>query len=635
MMGLKLRRILTTIGALGFLSLAGFTTGCSDDPASGCKSDQECRGTRICVQGRCVSESVDDDATTADTGTVADSGTVADTGTSLPDTGHPNPDTVIEDTGSPIDTSGPDPDTGSPADTMNFPDHVAPDTSTQPDIGPDGGGTVGPQIKVVPRNQIDFGGTVVNSSSTQSVKISNVGDMPLKLSNIGLRQTPSQGFSVNGPSSPPTLSPNKSVTYKITFKPNQMGRFRNHFDIQSNDPDPNDQQIGVQLDGSGFNKVNQPCLFSTPDSIDYGVVKPGNKATRSVTIGNCSQSDTVTVTTYQWNSNPNNVFSIHSSTPSPPFKVQPGQTKTVKITFTSKSRRSLTGQLSIRSDETVGGGDIVDLKASGGGCAEAEAKGQDPGESHDTLRDGPIPVPPKHTIKFSGKESTSPSGKLGYKWSLAKSPSGSSASLKNASSATPEIKPDKPGVYEVKLSVTDTQSGQAGCTTDTVELVALKSNPEIEVEMDWTGDHNLDLHVVRSTTGGSFPSFGTKNEDVYADQQEQDWGKSNDRQDNAYLLGDDGKGQDPERAMNREKVMVGTVASNRKYRVAVHFRDNEGPRPRRVPINISVTLKGSTKQLSHNFYTFQRGGGTDVNRYWISFDLDGSNTSIKKVDKEQ
>jgi len=608
-------RLFATIGAAcaGLLCLLGLT-GCPGGE-TGCEADQECRGSRLCIQGRC--EFPFDD----DTGPDADG-----------DTPEPGPDTGWEDTSSPDitpvdsgfrDTEEPDPDSG--LRDSGF-------TDTSEDTRGDIDRPSGPQIRVVPRSEVDFGTLVIGSSYTQSVVLRNYGDESLEIQEVGLRSTPSEGFTLEGPASPTTLSPGESVAYDVTFEPNQQARFENHLDITSDDPDAEDEAIGVTLRGAGFNKIDRPCLFSTPSNLDFGVVRPGNSATNSITVGNCSENDTVTVTEYKWNQNPNDRFSVTSNAPTPPFQLQTGDSEQIPIQFDSETQRSLTAQLEIRSDEQTGAqGDRIDIEASGGGCPEADARGHVPNDDHDRLRDGPVALPVasgRNTVEFDGTESNAPSGNVEYTWSIARRPSDSSQSLSGLSGETTSLSPSTPGIYEVQLEVSDAVSGQQGCTTDIVEVVAIDQTIDAEFTTDWQADHNLDIHVVRSDSGGNFPAFGHRTNDVNAEEIERDWSKGGDRTDNAFHLGNsipsDSNADD-----GSEKVIIPNLESDRRYRFAVHFDSPDGFRPPRFQGSVELTVDGTSHTLQKRWTIRNR------NQYWITYEVNGRNSDVTEVDRDQ
>ena len=594
----------------GLLALAAGLAGCGDDPVgSGCSSDDECRGSRVCLRGQCAPNPGGDTGMVPDTD-VGDSGEIWE---STPDTQEP-PDTRP-------DTDSPDPpDTG---DTGTAPPPDVEDTGPDVPAGPKA-------IKVTPANQIDYGTIVVGASVTQKLVVENVGGSdggPLTVKSVGLRQTPSTGFAVSGPSTPLTLSPGEKATFDVTFNPPRTARYGNQVDIKSDDPDASDQSIEVEVRGTAVNKLDQPCLFTTPDNHDFGVVQPGQTGTSTLTLGNCSQNDTVTVTQFQWDQNPKGVFGTTGS-PKPPFRLQVNETKTVTLTYTPDDRSEESGRMTIRSDETTGGTDRVELSGSGGGCAEAEALAEVTNESQDTWRDGPIPVAPMQAVALSARESSSPSGMLDYSWRLSTKPSGSSANLNTPMAETTKLLPDTPGRYVVGLTVTDPATGQPGCSVDTVEIIALKSTPALSFEASWQADHDLDVHLVRSDTNGMFPSFADPNNDVYPDKLQQDWGQSGDPTDDAFHLG----GVNPDNTgknSGTEKAILASMEPNRSYRLAVHFSDPNGFRPPRFDLKANLTVGGNTQSLSHRFTL------RDRNQYWIVWEVDGKTGKVTKVDTEQ
>lgn len=603
------RRLLEV--AVGFSLLFGALaalTGCNTEESSSCTTNEDCPEGEVCSSGICLESPGDEDATSMD-----------DVEEPTPDTTTPDPDTGIDDTGT-IDTGGPDtttpPDTGTPDTSDTGPDLVSPDA-----------GMVGPQVAIYPPNELDFGTITVPTSTTETLVIENVGDATLNVTRAELAQTPSQGFSISGPSTPQNLSPGQSIAYDITFDPNQQARYQNQFVVETNDRDASDRQREVTLSGFAFNKVTQPCLYSTPETVDFGVVQPGNSATEEVTVGNCSVSSDVTVTAYNFLSNPDSVFSIDPSSPQPTYTVGVNQSKTIEVQFSPTSKRSLTGELSIRSDETTGGGDFIDLMGSGGGCAEAEAKGRVPNEDYDYVRDGPIAVKPNKGVELDGTDSTSPSGQIDYDWTITNRPSGSSANLSSTSAAKPTLNPSTAGVYDIELQVTNTANGTAGCVDDTISVVALDSDPELQVSSTWNADHDLNVHVVRSDTNGNFPNFRDSDNDLYTDQPIQNWDKSGSLLDDGFHLGDSTGGSSG--TPGAERAFVSDLENNRDYRIALHFRDADGFRPRQFNAETTIEVQGTQQQLSHGFTI------RDRNKFWISFEVDGTNGSITQVDRER
>lgn len=629
--------------------------GCKD--TTGCESNDECRDGRICIQGRCVPEPG------ADTGE-------ADTG--QPDTGRPETgqgDTGLQDTGIPDDTSIPRDtgedtgvDTGSDigvdtgvdtsvdtgADTgldtgfdtsvdtgrdtgvdTGMDTGVDSGTDTGVDTGMDTGPPVGPQIRLTPPGNIDFGGVLVNKSSSQDVVLENVGDQPLTISKFALRRTPSTGFSLSGPSIPLTIAPGASSKFTVTFKPPRQARYRNYIDITTNDQDDGSPEI--QLDGQSFDTVGRPCLFSTPDALDFGTVQPGGTTTRSFAVGNCSRNDTVTVTAFNFLSNQANSFKIAAGAPKPPFQVKTGQTKTIQLEFAPSSRKDVTGRLEIRSDERNAARDLVDLKGSGGGCASAVALGRTPSLKGDKNRGDIVPVPPMSFAEFDASQSTSPSGQLRYRWTVTQRPSGSNAALTQATTASPRLTPDKVGYYRVKLEVWDAASGQKACNDDSIRVVATKKSPEVELSVDWRADHNVDLHLLRSDTMGNFGKFGT-GDDVFPGKVARDW-QPRDMIFDAFHLGDARSGGG-NTARKSESIVLSGLDPQRKYRVAAHFKGVDGNIPpffnAEITANVLTTNTGPQTER-HRFVRFR---DRDVGKYWIAFEIDGKTGQITKVDRE-
>jgi RHS repeat-associated protein len=87
----------------------------------------------------------------------------------------------------------------------------------------------------------------------------------------------------------------------------------------------------------------------------------------------------------------------------------------------------------------------------------------------------PQTAPVGTTIHLDGTGSSDPDGDLlSFQWSLVSQPTGSTATLTDATTATPSFTIDQPGNYTVALRVSD---GQVSSTPDTVVISTLNSRP--------------------------------------------------------------------------------------------------------------------------------------------------------------
>jgi hypothetical protein len=483
-----------------------------------------------------------------------------------------------------------------------------------PDMTPDMS-VIGPQIAVVPTGRIDFGNVGVGRTVTDTVEVRNVGDAPLVLTLADLGSRPSQAFDVMPVANQMatiTIQPGANRTFTASFTPSSQNNFGNSVAFESNDAD--DPRVEVELRGAGRNLVNQICLNSSPDEVDFGVVAPGASATRTVTLVNCGTMSPVTVT--QLNINPMGPFTLAPGTPVP-FAIPVGQTRTVQVRFSPTSFDEVDAELRINSDSQLGPLQTVDLVGSGGGCAEADALGQvssaqmwptQPGE-------GPLVAVVGDQVSLEGGLSSAPSGQIGYAWTLPTRPAMSGAVIAPASGSDPTFTPDVAGVYSAQLDVTDLATGRAGCNNDAVEVVALASQPAIYATASWTSNHDFDLHIMRRVGNGQWPRLGDQANDLSYEQPEQEWGLQSSRLDNGFHLGDS-------TGAGAEGALVGLFPGpTSSYRVVVNFSRPLSVQPAVVNIALTVRLLNGTVVNRTLTKTF---GPQEIRRAFIAFEIDGA-----------
>jgi len=95
------------------------------------------------------------------------------------------------------------------------------------------------------------------------------------------------------------------------------------------------------------------------------------------------------------------------------------------------------------------------------------------------------------TVRLTACGSSDRDGdRLSFSWSFVAKPAGSTATLKGATTTTPTFVIDKPGVYTVKLTVSD---GRGGSATDTVVISTTNSAPVANAGPDQSGQVGTTL----------------------------------------------------------------------------------------------------------------------------------------------
>lgn len=636
-------------------------SGCGFDPV-GCSTDSDCRTGRVCADSVCVDPGLVNNVTnnvnnnltpdmlvSQDLGSLTDMAS-SDAGRDMPgaidlglDQGNPPEDMAVADMQNPpdmqtpVDMATPDmaiPDMNMPPD-MNVPDMAVADMNMPPDMAtPDMGipdmGTpvIGPQISVSPAQTINFGNNPIGATVNVTLNVSNVGDAPLSLTSLDLRARPSQGFDVQPVvAMPVVIAPGQRRAFVASFSPQAAAGYRNFVDIASDDAD--DPTVSVELTGRGFATMTRACLYSSPDTVDFGVVTPGSSATQEITVGNCSSTEVVTVTQLRLASmNPNAPFTFVPSK-TVPFAIPVGGSEKITVKYSPTTNVDTQDDLQIRSDSQLSPISTVQLVGSGGGCPDVVARGESVQDllGADELRQGTVVIKLGDSVALSADQSSAPSGQLATTWRTLSRPAGSVADVQAPGAIDTTLTPDKAGVYVLELDGRDLVTNTSACSTSTLEVVVLGAEPRLQAQITWNADHDVDLHIQRSV-GQGWPMLGDMTNDLFYDHANADWGMLNNPLDNGFHLGDDADGQGPETAL------IASLESNRRYRVVAQFTRRSGFQPFRFTVNATLSLVDPStgavlaRQLTHDF-DIQRQG-----RSWAIWEINGATGAVTAVDSE-
>ncbi|MFB6262361.1 MAG: PKD domain-containing protein, partial [Bradymonadaceae bacterium] len=111
------------------------------------------------------------------------------------------------------------------------------------------------------------------------------------------------------------------------------------------------------------------------------------------------------------------------------------------------------------------------------------------------------------TVSLDGSGSSDPQGQtLTYAWSFKSRPSGSTATITDASKVSASFQPDEPGTYKIKLTVTD-PDGNTDSDKVTVKVVNQKPTADIAVSSADSahGEYKKGTSVTLDGTGSSDP----------------------------------------------------------------------------------------------------------------------------------
>ncbi|MGA9142556.1 MAG: choice-of-anchor D domain-containing protein [Candidatus Acidiferrales bacterium] len=184
---------------------------------------------------------------------------------------------------------------------------------------------------------LQFGNVKVGQSATQSVKLTNSGNVDLV---VNLAQISGTGFGMTGLSLPATISAGKSISFNVQFTPPSAQGMTGS--IKFTDNASNSPQ-GLTLAGAGT--AANATLTANPGSFAFGNVALGSNATQTITLTN---SGTTSIAISQAAASGTG-FSITGLNP---MTLNASQTTTFTAKFAPAAAGSATGAITITSNAT-------------------------------------------------------------------------------------------------------------------------------------------------------------------------------------------------------------------------------------------------------------------------------------------
>ncbi len=133
----------------------------------------------------------------------------------------------------------------------------------------------------VSTESVDFGNTQAGLTKTETVTITNEGDLDLGINSVSVSGADAIDFTVNN--SCTTLAGGESCTVDVTFAPSTDGARSAQLDIASTDED--EANVAVALSGTGELEPT-PEIDVTSDGTDFSAVNIGETANGTITVTN-------------------------------------------------------------------------------------------------------------------------------------------------------------------------------------------------------------------------------------------------------------------------------------------------------------------------------------------------------------
>jgi hypothetical protein len=205
-----------------------------------------------------------------------------------------------------------------------------------------------PGVSISPAS-FAFGSVVDGQTKSQTFTLTNTGNAPLSISQLGVTGA---GYSLSGLATPATIAVGASTSFSATFAPTTAGSLPGTITITSNAPT---SPSTASLSGNGV--AGTLILSANPTSLAFGNVNAGVSSSKSVTLTN---SGTGNVTISQITVNAKDVTTSGVTTP---VILSPGQTQTLNVAFNPTAQESVSGNITVTNSQ--GTSTVVGVSGTG------------------------------------------------------------------------------------------------------------------------------------------------------------------------------------------------------------------------------------------------------------------------------
>lgn len=438
---------------------------------------------------------------------------------------------------------------------------------------------LGARIQVTPSRseKLNFGAVGLGERETRVVSVTNVGVLPLEISDI--KPPANNDFSLRFPDGhafPLVLEDTSEILeFEVTYAPSTLGQDLGDILIVSNDPRDPLYELPLLADSAA------PCIRVSEELVEFTpAVAIGDVKTRSIVIESCGG---VPLIVEGISKVPGGSAALIKSEPTPinNLELLPEETAVFEVVYAPLSEGLDSAEFVVRSNDTLRSEVTVAVlgTATSNRCPEAEAKARVAGGA--VLEDQLIAIP-LDTVVLDGTRSRDPESSIAeWRWELRSSPTDSTSTLEDRGDGLAQIFLDLAGDYEACLTVVDAQ-GTESCNEDCVQIRA-QPNEKIHVQLIWHTPNDevvgnadgadVDLHFTRIPEGiwGDTGSAAQRNGwDIFFDNREATWLIEGAAPENPSLDRDDTDGEGP------ENVNLDDPNPCTWYAVGAHYFDDKG-----------------------------------------------------------
>jgi Abnormal spindle-like microcephaly-assoc'd, ASPM-SPD-2-Hydin len=197
-------------------------------------------------------------------------------------------------------------------------------------------------------NSLNLGKTLVGTSASQTVALTNIGTGSVNVSQAGVTGT---GFTLSGFPGPTSLAAGQSLTLTVGFAPGSVGSASGSLSVVSN---ATNSPATISLAGTGV----QPMMSVTPTSANFGKVTVGVTNTQLFTVSNPGTANL----SINQASLAGTGFSLSGM--AAPMSVPPGGTSAFTVGFTPNAASNFSGNLTLMNN-SPNSPSVVSLSGSG------------------------------------------------------------------------------------------------------------------------------------------------------------------------------------------------------------------------------------------------------------------------------
>jgi len=445
---------------------------------------------------------------------------------------------------------------------------------------------LGARIQVTPdRNEgLNFGAVGVGASETRTVSVTNVGVLPLEITNV--RAPANNEFELafdDGISFPrddanPFVINDTSQTleFQVTYSPSSLGQDLGDIVIISNDPRDPEYRLPLIADSDA------PCLRVSEETVEFTPpVAIGAAKTRNIVLESCGGVPVVVESLEKVAGGSAAIFKNEPNQPIEDLEIMPGESEFFEIIYAPIAEGTDTAEFIVRSNDPLRPSITIQVlgTSTSDQCPTAEAKARIEGSP---VLEDQIFAAPLDEIVLDGTRSTDAESSVEeFRWELRSAPDDSTSTIIETGGGTANLFLDVVGDYEACLVVVDAQ-GTESCNEDCVQIRAAPTE-KLRIQLVWStpndmvvGDDDgtdVDLHFTRIPQGswGDTGDPELKNGwDIFFDNREATWLINDGAPENPNLDRDDTDGEGP------EHIFLDDPNACSWYAVGIHYFDDKG-----------------------------------------------------------